>query len=304
MKRNLGTVRDLLTQSGGPPIDLMGRLGGKARSAAALLSESAEETIGSIMTTVHANTKWLDSKAMRKALAASDFSLRDLNKGDTTIYVVNLPQYIHLHARMMRLFLNQVVSAAVEGRKDKYPTLVVCDETYAIGPLAIMQKAAGIIRGYGVRLWWILQNMSQLVEMYPRNWETFFATSGQQQFFSINDKAGAQYLSEMIGKCRVWAKKKMRDAQGRVVGTEWEPVGTAPVCDATEAARLVSREGGLEVVIREGAPPFLLRRVNYDKHFSPDMYAPDPFEPGSRSWRREARSLVRRARMKLMEAWQ
>jgi type IV secretory pathway TraG/TraD family ATPase VirD4 len=236
MERNLGTLRDLLTQSGGPPVDLMGDLGGKARSAAAVLSESSEETVG-----------------------------------------------------------------AIEGRKRKHPTLVICDETYAIGPLAIMQKAAGIIRGYGVRMWWILQNPAQLVEMYPRNWETFFATSGQVQMFSINDKTAAEYLSEMIGKCRVWAKKKIRNGQGKVIEVELEPAGSFPLRDPSEIARTISREGGLQVVLREGADPFLLRRVKYDKLFWPHQYAPDPFEPGSRSWRRTAWSLVWNAKVKLEE---
>jgi type IV secretory pathway TraG/TraD family ATPase VirD4 len=300
MERNLGTVRDLLTQADGPPLDDMGALGGKARGAAALLAQDAGDTIGSIMSTVHANMEWLDSQAMRQTLATSDFSLLDLNKGNTTIYVVLPPEYLPVQARLLRLFMNQVVPAAMKGRKRKHPTLIIGDETYVTGPLAIMQKSAAIIRGYGVRIWWFVQNINQLVEMYPRNWQTFFACSGLIQMFSLNDKFDWEYLSQMIGKTRAWVKRKTRDERGRVVGTEYEPAGSFPVRDPNEIARTLSRDGGLQVVLREGWDPFLLRRVEYDKHFPRSMYAPDPFEPHARSWLGEAWSLIRRARMKIM----
>jgi type IV secretion system protein VirD4 len=252
------------------------------------------------MSTVDANMEWLDSHAVRKALATSDFSLLDLNNGGTTIIVALPADNLAELARLLRLFLNQAVSACMKGRKRKHPTLLICNEAYVTGPLAVMLKTAAIARGYGLRVWWFVQNIHQLVDMYPRNWQTFFACSGLIQMFSLNDKFDWEYLSAMIGKCRVWAKKKMKDANGRVAGMEWEPLGAFPLRDPNEAARTVSRDSGLEVVLREGWDPFLLRRVNYDKHFPRSMYDPDPFEPQPESWLYEAWSLVRRSRMRIM----
>ena len=88
---------------------------------------------------------------------------------------------------MLRLFMNQALAAGLKGRKGKHATLLMCDETHAIGPLAMMEKAAALARGYGLRVIWFLQSLSQLIDMYPRNWQTFFACSGQVQMFSISD---------------------------------------------------------------------------------------------------------------------
>jgi Type IV secretory system Conjugative DNA transfer len=177
MQKTLGILRDLLTAFDGPPVEAMAGLGGKALSAAAMLSQGSEELVGGIMATCLANTKWLDSAAMRKGMSRSDFSLLDLNKGNTTIYLVLPPQYLAVHARMLRLFMNQALAASLKGRKGKHATLLMCDETHAIGPLVMMEKSAALARGYGLRVIWFLQSLSQLIDMYPRNWQTFFACS-------------------------------------------------------------------------------------------------------------------------------
>ena len=177
----------------------MAVLGGQARSAAAMLSQAAEETVGGIMSNALGHTKFLDSRGMREMLSGSDFSALDLNKGKTTVYFVLPPEYLGVHQRALRLVVNTFLAAAAKGRKGKHPTLYILDEFYSLGPLSVMTRAAAIMRGYGVRIVWIVQNITQLIEMYPRNWETFFANAAQVLIFSINDKAGAEYAS-----WRVW----------------------------------------------------------------------------------------------------
>ena len=80
------------------------------------------------------------------------------------------------------------------------------------------------------------------------------------------------------------------------VRARWEKDGAFWLRDPTEVSRLVSREGGLEVVLREGADPFLLRRTPYDKTFPASQYAPDPFEPRRPSlasrWFRKLREVM------------
>ena len=63
MQKTLGMLRDLLIAVDGPPVDAMAGLGGKALSAAAMLSQGSEEVVGGIMATCLSNTKWLDSAA-------------------------------------------------------------------------------------------------------------------------------------------------------------------------------------------------------------------------------------------------
>ena len=201
-ERNLATVRGLLIHPDGPPLEEMrtwaSEMGGLAGAAGVL--QAGKNAAGDVIATAISHTKWLDSTGMRRTLAASDFSLHDLNNGATTIYLVLPPQYLDIHGRFLRLFVNLALQAAAEGRKGKHATLFLLDEFYALGRLQQLAKAAGLMAGYGVKLWPIIQNLAQVQELYPQNWETFLGNSGQWMVFAVNDQTTAKYLSERLGR--------------------------------------------------------------------------------------------------------
>src|SRR5208282_6643113 len=232
----LGAVRDLLINPDGPPLQAMAFLGGSACSAAAMIMQASEETVGGIMANALGHTKFLDSRGMREMLSGSDFSALDLNKGNTTVYFVLPPEYLAVHQRALRLVVNSFLAAAAKGRKGKHPTLYILDEFYSLGPLSVMTRADAIMRGYGVRIVWIVQNITQLIEMYPRNWETFFANAGQVLIYGMNDKAGAEYASWRLGNRMKWRKRETQTKQG-----EWEPAGAHSLRDGIEVGRSSGR---------------------------------------------------------------
>jgi Type IV secretory system Conjugative DNA transfer len=271
-ERNLATVRGLLIHPDGPPLEEMSEMGGLAQAGAAGVLQAGKNAAGDVISTAIAHTKWLDSAAMQRALGASDFSLRELNEGNTTVYLVLPPQYLDEHGRFLRLFVNLALQVAAEGRKGKYATLFLLDEFYALGRLQQLAKSAGLMAGYGVKLWPIIQNIGQVQELYPENWETFLGNAGQWMVFAVNDQTTAGYLSERLGKRIIW--RKMRGPQG----FEWEIAGTANLRDARELGKTISRASGNLTVFTESGEAFLLRRTPYDKLFRRSRYSPDPFE--------------------------
>lgn len=277
----------------------MAYLGGPARSAAALVTQSAEETVGGIMANAFSHMRWLESYAMRAMLETSDFSPLDLNNGRTTVYFVLPPELLGVHQRALRLMVTTFVSAALKGRKEKGKpaTLFEIDEAFAIGALDILTKAAALLRGYGARMILFFQNIGQPRDLYGKNAETFFANAGQVQFFALNDDEGSEYVSKRLGKRRLWRKRKTQTKQG--VRVQWEPAGTAPLRDGPEIARMLGRSGRLQIVTSEGELPFLLRRTSYRDMFPPDQYAQDPKEPPERSWKGDLWRLERRLLKKL-----
>ena len=58
----------------------------------------------------------------------------------------------------------------------------------------------GLMAGYGLQLWPILQDMSQLKDLYGERAGTFIANAGVQQVFGVNDFETAKWLSQMIGQ--------------------------------------------------------------------------------------------------------
>ena len=80
------------------------------------------------------------------------------------------------------------------------PVLFLLDEFAALGRLEPVERAMGLMAGYGIQLWPILQDLSQLKAIYGTRAGTFIANAGVQQVFGVNDFETAEWLSRMIGK--------------------------------------------------------------------------------------------------------
>ena len=70
----------------------------------------------------------------------------------------------------------------------------------ALGRLEPVERAMGLMAGYGLQLWPILQDMSQLKDLYGERAGTFIANAGVQQVFGVNDFETAKWLSQMMGQ--------------------------------------------------------------------------------------------------------
>ena len=57
----------------------------------------------------------------------------------------------------------------------------------------------GLMAGYGMQLWRILQDMHQLKATYGERAGTFMSNAGVIQTFGVNDLATADMLSRTIG---------------------------------------------------------------------------------------------------------
>jgi type IV secretory pathway TraG/TraD family ATPase VirD4 len=284
-------VREMLAGMLLPGNDLLARMktnpraNGLIAAAANQIATADARVVSNIVTTALHHTDWLGSAAMQETLSANDFSIFDLKQKRTTIYVVLPPEYLETHSRFMRLFVNLSIKAASKEGRSKIPILFLLDEFYSLGPMNALTKAIGNLAGYNVKLWPILQNITQLVELYPKNWETFMANAGHVQVFGINDETTAEYLSKKLGKATLYktikdpddpeGKRKIRAA-----------VGTVELRDQNEIGREVSRRRGRQLIFREGEDPFLLHRSNYDQTFSRSLYNRDPdIKPGLLEWK-------------------
>ena len=58
----------------------------------------------------------------------------------------------------------------------------------------------GLMAGYGLQLWPILQDLSQLRALYGARANTFVANAGVLQCFGVNDYETAKALSQLMGQ--------------------------------------------------------------------------------------------------------
>lgn len=226
-KRNLQRVRELLTlgdraaaaaqaeKNDGEEVDPFSQLLFQMMEseeypeviagAASTLLGAGENERGSILSTARRNTSFMDSPGMRDVLGESSFTLDDLKNAPEglSIYLCLPARRLDTHGRWLRTMvmlalghMERLGSRAATG----YPVLFLLDEFATLGHLSSLEKAAGFIAGYGVKLWVILQDLNQLKANYKERWETFLGNAGVLQFFGNSDMTTLEYISKRLGE--------------------------------------------------------------------------------------------------------
>jgi type IV secretion system protein VirD4 len=219
-RRSLATVREYLTL---PPEKLRALLelmqesneaGGLIARAANRFLGKADREAASVLSNAQRHTHFLDSPRIAKCLARSDFAFSDLRHRITSVFLVLPPNRMDAYSRWLRLLVSQALQdiardaealtattgALNASQRLNSPTLFLLDEFAALGRLEAVERAMGLMAGYGLQLWPILQDMSQLKDLYGERAGTFIANAGVQQVFGVNDFETAKWLSQMIGQ--------------------------------------------------------------------------------------------------------
>ena len=67
----------------------------------------------------------------------------------------------------------------------------------------MIENAAGYAAGFGLKLWIILQDLTQLKRHYKDGWETFLGNAGVVQAFGNSDLTTLEYLSKKLGQTEI-----------------------------------------------------------------------------------------------------
>ncbi len=285
--RNLITLRDLLTADADRFTGLLAEMscseaadGVVARTANTLIAMSDRERSG-VLSTAIVQTEFLDSPAMRNVLSHSDFALSDLKEKPVSIYLSLPAGRMGTHARWLRLMIALTIEAMERERtRPKNPVLIIMDEFHALGRLAVIERAAGLIAGFGVRLWTVLQDLGQLKAHYPQSWETFIGNAGLTQWFGVNDLTTLKYLSERLGQTTLDVVSQGEVSKGQIAnGFTGKSLSRQQVALMTpeEIGRFFSRQSGRQLVLYPGADPIAMERIHYDQAVMlQGKFDPDP----------------------------
>jgi type IV secretion system protein VirD4 len=159
---------------------------------------------GSVFSTASAQTDFLDSLPLRDISRRSDFRLASL-RGDrpTTIYLCLPVGRMESHYRWLRLIV-QLACLALEQLgtypRNRPPILFMMEEFATLGHMEIMERAAAYFPGFGVKLWAVLQDTTQLQRYYQSSWETFLGNAGLVQCFANGDQSTLDYIASRLDK--------------------------------------------------------------------------------------------------------
>jgi len=187
--------RDLLTKMYEHPHPLV-------RATAARQAAKEERLFSSVLATAQAHTHFLDSGRIRESLARSDFSFEDLKKTPTSVYLILPADRLKTFDRWLRLLIQQAITVNARNveQKTSKPILFLLDEMPTLGRLPALEQAYSLMAGFGMQLWGIVQDLSQLARVYGEHgWQTFISNSGVIQYFGSRDKMTAEYFSSLCG---------------------------------------------------------------------------------------------------------
>jgi type IV secretion system protein VirD4 len=242
-----------------------------AEMAAALQGMGGDE-MGSVLSTVRQNITFLSSPQMAAMLEGSGraVDLKTWKMGGQTVYLCLPAGYLHQHARFFRLFLNRLL-AAVEQVKTvpERRAVMMLDEMHVLGHMAQLETAAGLFAGYGVKIWSIWQDFSQLQALYRERWETFIGNTSVLQSFGLNDLRTLKYVSELLGVSSILSISEGELAQSAAAGGftgQSKTIQQSPLLTPDEVAFHFARQRDALLVQYTGASPIYLERVKYYDH--------------------------------------
>ena len=167
----------------------------------AYLNAPIDRTRPCIHATACSHINALCGEQAAATLAASSFALRDLYDGKPlTIYLIIPPDQLESLRPLWRLWIGALLTVVM--RRTQIPrqrTLFLLDECAQLGELSALRQAVTLLRGAGLQVWSFWQDLSQLRQLYPQDWQTMIHNAAATQVFSVPNHLIAKEWAELLG---------------------------------------------------------------------------------------------------------
>lgn len=279
-QRTLNMVRHLLSLPRAGFIEWLKKMeehrevaGGIPREAATFVLSLEDRERASVMATVHQHIAFLASPPMAALFEGKGrtLDLKAWKFGGKSVYLCLPAMRLHRHARFFRLYVNALLLAVEANRREPdIPALMILDEMHVLGRMEALETAAGLVAGYGLRIWSIWQDFSQLEALYGDRWETFLGNASIFQAFGLNDLRTLKYVSERLGtsptlsvsRSEISTEQAAQGFSGQSISLQGQPL-----LSIDEIGYFFSRQSGNQLIHYPGADPIFLRRVPYFDDF-------------------------------------
>lgn len=185
--------------------------------------------IHSVASTARAETEFLDDVQMAYCLARNDFDFREVKERPTSVYLVLPMEVMHRHGKWLRMILTSALQACMRPRSANAPrTLFIFNEFAALGHLQLIEDNFTVVRGAGIQMIPVLQDLNQLKHLYDKRWQTFIANADVTVTFAPNDVESAEWFSKRSGetaRLKVNVTETYGSNSGNTLNTGLSPTG-------------------------------------------------------------------------------
>ncbi|CAA6606119.1 hypothetical protein MTBLM1_80035 [Rhodospirillaceae bacterium LM-1] len=172
-----------------------------AQSVGQILAAPDKERASIFSTILRAVTPW-SSKFLVPAISKSNIKLDEVTEGvPLTIYFVVPPQYLKSHGNVLSAWIGTLLNALLKRTPGQNlpKTLFVLDEAANLGYMPQIPVFYSLARGYGVRVWTFWQSVSQLLTVYPEEYENLIDQAHVLQGFGITNYRMANQIANLVG---------------------------------------------------------------------------------------------------------
>jgi type IV secretion system protein VirD4 len=256
----------------------------KVVSAAGNQLKRADREQASVLSTVIKALRVFNDTRVRENSVDSDFYLDEFEKSEEPISLYLTIPNAHRSrlSPLIRLFIMILINRFSEGetrhdeRKLKVPLLFVLDEFDKLGKYGELQTGMGILAGYGIHFFLIIQSPNQLVDIYGKNHQ-FFAHCKNSILYAPGEIESGKINSEMIGKESVWTASTSTSGSRFSVGLDnLNLSGSERERNLINADEIMKLPPDQLIVLTQGKPPYIGKKCVYyeDARFKERLLEP------------------------------
>jgi type IV secretion system protein VirD4 len=232
-----------------------------------IIAEPAD-TRGSVLANLTTALAPWDNPLIASVTSKSEFDIRELRRKRMSIYIGPPPSDLESYRSLIRLLVQQIHDALMRelpGPEDRYDVLVMLDEFRQLQRMDAIVEKIPISAGYGFRMAIVIQNMSQLDEIYGKaTREGIVANCALKLFVAVDDLATANYVSDQLGNRTVTTTTTNFRRGNTLLGERSlsKSLTGVPLMRADEVIRL-PKQNSILMIANER--PILTKKIRYDK---------------------------------------
>lgn len=206
-----------------------------------------------------------NNRLVAAATETSDFDIRELRRKRMSIFIGCSVAQLDAFRPLLNILVQQihdVLMMAPPKRDEPHQVLLMIDEFRQLGRMDDLVSKLTINAGYGFRVVIVLQNLSQLDEVYGKAVrETTVSACATQLYIRIDNLDTSEYLSKMLGETTIELKRASLRRGGilgqKTINTDYDAV---PLRTPQQLRQMDPRK---VILLVSSAPPFELERVIY-----------------------------------------
>lgn len=244
------------------------------------------EALG-VIGTLKVQTEFLSIPQIAESLRGKGrFKFSDLrNQPGLSVFVILPGEYLDTCSKWFRVLVASAIRELLANREGQVVTMLL-DEFAQLGHLSALENVIALARGYGLRLWPVVQDLTQLRRHYPNSWETILSSSALMQFFGVRDMFTAEWISRRQGNYTAkststsFSNGPSGGSFGHSSGETQAPHLTPQdIIGTDERKQIIFASGLTNAIIAERMPYWIIGSL--EGTYNPDPYHVSMKKPGS-----------------------